>query len=354
VARAARSGSRLDAVLLVVCLLVASIARGLPAERRAPFAAGLRRTLVAPLVSLQHRSELARTSMNSHEARMTQRDSVALRAMMVNALESENERLRKLLGLSRQLRWGFVPAEGLHGGGIGNEYTLTLTAGARAGVKPFSAIVAPEGLVGMVETVDPTMSLGILWSHPDFRVSAMAADGSAFGIVAAHLGDSASRYLMEMRGVPYRNSLAAGTLIVSSGLGSVYPRGIPIGTVLGEAKTPEQWARTYLVRPAVLPADVNAVMILMPQRSAAGVDNVWASVISDSAARRMAAAADSVVTADSIRTRAATARPDSIRRDSLRRVRRDSLARIRRDSIARAGRDTSQPRDTTPLPLPPA
>ena len=274
--------------------------------------------------------------------------------MMVTALESENDRLRKLLGLSRQLRWGFVPAEGLHNGGIGDEYTLTLTAGARAGIKPFSAIVAPEGLVGMVETVDPTMSLAILWSHPDFRVSAMAADGSAFGIVAAHLGDSASRYLMELRGVPYRNTLAPGTLIVSSGLGSVYPRGIPIGTVLGEAKTPEQWARTYLVRPAVMPADVNSVMVLLPQRSIAGVDNVWATVISDSAAKRMAAAADSIAGADSIRMRPAMARTDSIRRDSLRRVRRDSIARVRRDSAAAALRDTARPRaDTAPAVPPP-
>jgi len=44
----------------------------------------------------------------------------------------------------------------------------------------------------MVETVDPTMSLAITWSHPDFRVSAMAADGSAFGIVKAHLGTGPS------------------------------------------------------------------------------------------------------------------------------------------------------------------
>ena len=348
-ARAAQSGSRFDLVLLVGCLVLASIARALPVDRRAPLAEALRRTVVAPLVGLQHRAELARTAMNSHEGRMLQRDSIALRAMMVTALESENERLRKLLGLSRQLRWGFVPAEGLHNGGIGDEYTLTLTAGSRAGVKPFSAIVAPEGLVGMVETVDPTMSLAILWSHPDFRVSAMAADGSAFGIVAAHLGDSASRYLMELRGVPYRNTLAAGTLIVSSGLGSVYPRGIPIGTVIDEVRTPEQWARTYLVRPAVLPSDANSVMVLLPQRSAAGVDNIWPTVITDSVAKKMATAVDSIVGTDSVRIRAAQA--DSIRRESLRRARRDSLARIRRDSIAAAARLHA---DTAAAPRPPA
>jgi len=342
----------MDALVLVACLVLASIARGLPAERRAPISSGLRRTVVAPLVGLQRRAELARTAMNSHESRMIQRDSAVLRSMMVTALESENERLRKLLGLSSRLRWGFVPAEGLHSGGIGDEYTLTLTAGSKAGVKPFSAIVAPEGLVGMVETVDPTMSLAIMWPHPDFRVSAMAADGTAFGIVAAHLGDSASRYLMELRGVPYRNTLAPGTLIVSSGLGSVYPRGIPIGTVLGEAKSPEQWARTYLVRPSVLPADANSVMILLPQRSAAGIDNVWASVISDSAAKRMAVAADSIARADSARVVPVVSRTDSIRLDSLRRVRRAARARLRRDSAA--ARDSARAAADTSPPVPPS
>ena len=51
-------------------------------------------------------------------------------------------------------------------------------------------MVAPEGVVGVVQTVDPTMSLAILFAHPDFRVSAMSADGSAFGIVQPHLAKS--------------------------------------------------------------------------------------------------------------------------------------------------------------------
>jgi rod shape-determining protein MreC len=220
-------------------------------------------------------------------------------------------------------------------------------------VEPFSPVVAPEGLVGMVETVDPTISLAILWSHPDFRVSAMAADGSAFGIVAAHLGGGASRYLMELRGVPYRNTLANGTLIVSSGLGSVYPRGIPIGTVLGEEKTTEQWARTYIVRPAVMPADASSVMILMSQRSTGGIDNVWSGTLGDSSAKRIAAAADSIARQDSTPKPIVLSPEDSMRRDSARRARRARRDSLRRDSAAAAQRDSSAPRTDTVPPVPP-
>ena len=56
-------------------------------------------------------------------------------------------------------------------------------------------------------------------------------------------------------------------VIVSSGLGGVYPRGIPIGTVIAEIEdSPSVWARTYLLRPSVLPADMGTV--LMPAPSA--------------------------------------------------------------------------------------
>ena len=46
----------------------------------------------------------------------------------------------------------------------------------------------------------------------------MAADGSAFGIVKAHLGNGAERYLLELSGVQLNAALQPGTPIVSSGI----------------------------------------------------------------------------------------------------------------------------------------
>jgi rod shape-determining protein MreC len=258
----------------------------------------LRRTVVAPLVALQARAESGRAAFVAHDSVALVRDSTAIAQLEARRLQADNDRLRKLLGLGGRLDWGFVPAEALHGRGRGEDYILTLTAGAASGVRQFNPVVAPEGLVGMVQTVDPTTSLAITWAHPDFRVSAMAADGSAFGIAKAHLGSGADRYLIELSGVPYRSSLKPGSLVISSGLGGSYPRGIIIGTVLREVRTLEGWARTYLVRPAIMPPDVTSVMILSSQRTAAGVESVWRTAV-DSAARAVASAGDSISRADS-------------------------------------------------------
>lgn len=348
-ARTGRISSRTDVVLFGVCILLSLLALVLPIRLREPVASALRRTLVAPLLQLQEGSERWRGAYLSSQREELKRDTLALAAARVPTLENENDRLRKLLGLGSALRWGFIPAEALQGRGRAEDFTVTLSAGSNAGVRERSLVVAPEGIVGLVQTVDPTLSLAILFAHPDFRVSAMSADGSAFGIVQPHVTSSGSsrdqaflrseRYLLEMRGVPFRATLKPGAVVYSSGLGGIYPKGIPVGVVMGEIKTTEAWARTYILRPAVNPAELSAVMILTPQRAAAGLTNVWAGVGPiDSATRSIVLAGDSLA-------RQAAAAEAAARRAAL-----DSAARLLRDSLGRdtTGADSLRPRPAAP------
>ena len=361
-ARAVRSGSRADSALLAACALLSLLATVLPVPIREAIASSLRRTVVAPLLVLQQRAERVRSAFASRDADASRVDSLVVRNNELGEMAAENERLRGLLSLGRHLRWGFVPAQALHGQGIGDEHSLTLTVGEAAGVRVRSAVVAHDGLIGQVTAVDPRTSTVIIWSHPDFRASAMAADGSAFGIVRPHLGEEPERSLLELRGVAFRDALKPGTRITTSGLGGVFPRGIPVGVVLGEVKTSEAWSRTYLVRPAVRPPDVTDVMILSPQRVSTPLDNVWTSpTTAEGAVQRVVQAGDSLESliaaaaaavqarqrqADSIataplaplpdaavpesaaaRAAARTATADSVRRATSPTTRRDSLRR---------------------------
>src|SRR5437763_2211491 len=334
----------------------------LPPNLREPVAGSLRRSLVAPLVRLQRGAEKWRAAYLTAEREELRRDTLALAAARVPTLEADNDRLREILGLGSKLRWGFIPAQALQGRGRIDDFTITLSAGSRAGVRERSLVVAPEGIVGMVQTVDPSMSLAILFAHPDFRVSAMSADGSAFGIVQPHIAGTGAlnppqtgflqseRWLLELRGVPFRSTLKPGAVVYSSGLGGIYPRGIPVGVVLGEIKTTEAWARTYLLRPSVNPAEISSVMVLTPQRETAGLNNVWAEIGSvDSATRRI------VVAGDSLARQAASAEAAARRAaiDSTVRTYRDSARRDTAnvaDSIARAVPGAAVIPRTTPRP----
>jgi len=274
VPRGARTDSRADTVIAVACVLAALTLLVLPAAPRDRAAGMIRGTVVAPLVTMQQRASLARRAFTANDSLVRIADSVVRRSQQLDEVSAENARLRALLRLGESVRWSFVPAEALVGRGPGDEYTLLLSAGARAGVQRLSAVVAAEGLVGMVQQVDPNSSVAIVWPNPELRVSATSADGTAFGIVTAHQGPGAEGYLLEMRGVSFRSNLKVGSTVVSSGLGGVFPRGIPVGTVIEELKGTAGWERSYLLRPAVRPPDVTSVLVLAPGNGA-GMDSVW-------------------------------------------------------------------------------
>lgn len=381
-ARASGGASRLDTGILLACLALSIFALAAPTRLREPAAAAVRRTALAPLVVIERRAATVRAAIESRDSVLTARGRSVSADLTTHAIRDENDRLRAMLGLGARLEQGFVVAELIPGRGNDDQYSMVLSVGSTAGVQPFTPVVTADGLVGMVQSVDATTSYAITWAHPQFAVSAMSIDQEAIGIVKPHLGSGSERWLLEMRGVAFRTSLDTGTVIVSAGLGPTYPRGVRIGTVIGELTTTEKWARTYLLRPAVMPSSIGPVMVLLPTRIAQGVNTIWANIGSaDSAARAIANAGDSLArkaaldelaarraaidstAADSTArdslgrplqpavSAAARARADSIRRDSVRRA--DSLrARARADSLRRppTGPPPPQPRTGPPPP----
>src|SRR4029079_7173170 len=136
-------------------------------------------------------------------------------------------------------------------------------------------------------------------------------------MVGPSTGSTGPEAGLEFRSTSYRDTLATGTAILSSGLGGVYPKGIPLGTVLGIAREQAGWERVYRLRPAANPSAVTHVLVLRAPHAA----TVAAALPRDS----MLAA---------------------LRADSARRLRlADSLLRIRiADSVLHSiGRDTLRP-----------
>jgi rod shape-determining protein MreC len=256
-----RYATRGETLVFLATLALSLVAMSLPPTIREPVASALRGTVLWPFLRLQTQSEQLRTSRAQFEQVTVQRDSAVLAAGQLHELRAENARLRALLGLSARLGGGFVSAEVLHQSAPTDPLTVTISAGTRQGVRPFAPVVAPDGLLGIVSGTEASTSVVATWAHPEFRASGMAADGSVYGIVQPHGTAGPDVWLLELRGVPYRQLVPYGTVIVTTGLGGVLPRGIPVGTVIGVASE-SQWERSYLVRPAVPPGSVTHVMVL--------------------------------------------------------------------------------------------
>jgi rod shape-determining protein MreC len=344
---------------------LAFLALVMPRRVRDAAASVLRVSVLSPLVALESRAAGVRAAVSSRQDVLVARGQTAIDALSVRAVTDENKTLRSLLGLAARVGDGFVVAEVLPRRGIDDDFVLPLNVGTTVGVERFAPVVTADGLVGMIDRVDANTSFALTWAHPEFRVSAMSADERALGIVQPHLGTGADRFLLELHGVKFAAKLDSGTVIVSSGLGGTYPRGIAIGRVLGEISTPEKWARTYLLVPSVLPATIGPVMVLRIERAQRGVAQIWTNVSSaDSAARAIAAAGDSVArkaALDEIAARRAaldSAVADTLTRDSTGALlprarppmtRADSL---RADSLRRVRADSARPKSPTVPPAP--
>jgi rod shape-determining protein MreC len=330
-----RRYTRRDTVLVLLCLGLSFLGLFSPRDRAQEVAGTLRETVLAPLVWLQIQAEEGRTSRVRFRHVTTQRDSTAYLAQFLPSLRAENERLRQLLRLSRRLTTSYVSAEVLHQPQATDGRTLLLSAGSRDGVTAFSPVVAPEGLIGVVLSVSPRSSIAMSWAHPEFRVSAFTVNGNALGVVAPSTEGWYGEGALEFRGVPYRDSVPLGTLVLSSGLGGVFPKGVPVGTVIGTVREEAGWERVYRLRPAANPGSAIHVLVLLGPRSG----DLAAAFPSDSLL-------------------------EALRLDSIARVHRaDSLAQAmraaraaRRDSLARSspilgGTPTApvaKPKDSTP------
>lgn len=263
--------SRRDTIAFLICLSLSVVARATPAGWHEVLSARLRGTLLRPLIALQEWAESISTTRERFARVVAERDSAAVVATLAESLREENAQLRAVLGLSQRVPVRHVAAEVLHQALPTDGYTLLISAGRRQGVRPLSPVLAPGGLVGVVRSVGANTSVVVAWAHPDFRASAMTADGTVFGIVAPYSGGDPTTMLLELRGVPYREQLVPGTRVYTSGLatgeGGIYPRGIPIGAVLSVGEELAGWARTYLVLPAVHPASISHVIILLDTRA---------------------------------------------------------------------------------------
>jgi rod shape-determining protein MreC len=257
-----RSLSRSDTALLVICLVLSFAALLLPARWALGFSASIRATALAPAVWVQQNAELQRTSRLQLKAIAAARDSAALAAQSVSALRSENAQIRALLGLKGKVVFPTVAAEVLHQTAATDGRTLLLSIGSREGVQVGNPVVSPDGLVGLVVSADPFSSVAMTWAHPDFAASAVTEDGSAMGIVAPTAA-AASEAFLELRGVPYRDTVAVGTIVMTSGLTGVYPKGIPIGRIRGIRREEMGWERVYHVSPLANPGLVTHVLVYL-------------------------------------------------------------------------------------------
>lgn len=176
----------------------------------------------------------------SVEAARLKREVAALAVLRsdIDRLALENARLRDALGLAAREpgKWLAATVLSRDGGAAGVGRTLRVDRGSLHGVREGAAVVAPDGLVGLVVAVAPHTAQIALLTDPRVKVAcelevarSQGADSSSplRGIVSGGTDE-----LLVVRHLTPAGHVAPRARVVTSGLGGVFPKGLEIGTLL--------------------------------------------------------------------------------------------------------------------------
>ncbi|MEK9500590.1 rod shape-determining protein MreC [Gaopeijia maritima] len=255
--------ARRQGIIAVTFLVLAIALTALPPAGKQVVASALRASVLRPFLGLQELVVSASQRTLDVQQLQARLDSATARLAVRTTLEEENRRLRALLDLAARVETPWRSAQVLRPGTQGSESIFLLNVGSDDGIPPRAPVITREGLAGVVREVRDDHSIGMDWTHPDFSVSAMSRDGAVYGFVEVRRGLFREEDRLLLTSTPYHTRLESGDEIVTSGIGGVYPRGIPIGRVIELAEEQGGWITSYWVEPYVSPGDVVQVVVLL-------------------------------------------------------------------------------------------
>lgn len=149
-----------------------------------------------------------------------------LEQVQMEELRRENERLTSLLGFRKEIQAKTIAARVIGWDLVPWRQTIVIDKGSRDGMKNRMAVVNAQGLVGRVIEAAPWSARVILLTDAESRVSVIFQESRS---VALAQGDG-SPWLRLTRLDP-TSVVKVGDKVLSSGLGGVYPKGLPLGKV---------------------------------------------------------------------------------------------------------------------------
>jgi rod shape-determining protein MreC len=196
-------------------------------------------------------------------------ESVALQRRIDRLEEQalETQRLQRLLALRQTTQAQFLAARVVGKDATNWFKTILVDRGSLEGLRRDLPVLGPDGLVGRVVEVTPTSAKVQLVTDPVSSVGGLIQRTRVTGIVSGNLGAGA-----RVRYLPLMAEVAVGDEVVTSGMGGVFPKGIPVGRITAVERKSGALFQEATLQPAVDLSRLEEVVILTGSESRAGLE----------------------------------------------------------------------------------
>jgi rod shape-determining protein MreC len=170
-----------------------------------------------------------RQALRAENAALRERErALEMRSVRFEALSRENGELRGLRDALPAVADHWLVAEIVNVEVSSLQQRVLINRGARNGVFKGQAVMDSEGLLGQTMHVGPWSAEVILVTDPEHALP-VQIERTGVRTIAVGTGDTQSLALPYL---PANADVVAGDLLVTSGLGGVFPQGYPVGRVV--------------------------------------------------------------------------------------------------------------------------
>ena len=216
----------------------------------APFEYGASR-IMGTLSSTFHIVDISMKNRIEWESLEKENAELKERSVDYDEILAENKRYRELLDFKAAHRQFNVRA----GSVISRDYgtwsnTMVIDIGSEDGIEENMAVVTPAGVVGFISDVyphssrvqlltDPRTSIGAIVQRPESRVSSVVRGNGNVPTEPQFVNIAKDADILE------------GDTLVTSGFGSIYPKGLYIGTIVSIHQDDNDFVKYAVIRPGV-------------------------------------------------------------------------------------------------------
>lgn len=183
-------------------------------------------------------------------------------------LKEENDRLREVLNFKNSKNnYDYLGCEiiGYSGESFSNGYVID--KGENDGLKKDMIVISNKGLVGQVTSTGSNWAIVQSLLNENIAVSVMVnSTRETTGILKGYRTNS-DQGLTKVTNLPIDSEIKEGDVIVTSGLGQIYPKEIRIGEVLSVETDEVKVMKTAIVKPFVDFNKLEELFIVIPKET---------------------------------------------------------------------------------------
>lgn len=186
-----------------------------------------------------------------------------------DSIKSEVERLReavKLTETNKNYTYSGVNIIGYSGSALSDGYIVD--KGSKDGIRKNMVVVTPKGLVGKVTKVSENYSIVQNILNENLAVAVMIQNSSNIsGILQGISNGKTEENLTQIYNLPMDSDIKEGDVILTSGLGEIYPKEIPVGKVISVEEDKVKVMKNAVVEPFVDFDSLEELYIVVPNNN---------------------------------------------------------------------------------------